>query len=104
MLTPLPRLPRLPRLPGASSKKLYLAVFYHDFGTFARKNEAHFLENLIIALGDPRASQRDPPGCEWGVYIHIILIIHIIPIIFIYRIILITPKLNPSFCSSIGSP
>ena len=35
LLTPLPRAPRAPRAPGASSKKLYVAVFYFVFGTTA---------------------------------------------------------------------
>ena len=38
LLTPLPRAPR------ASSKKLYLAVFYNKFGTLARKM------NLILIV------------------------------------------------------
>ena len=35
LLTPLPGAPRAPRAPGANSKKLYVAVFYHVFGTIA---------------------------------------------------------------------
>ena len=41
LLTPLPGAPRAPRAPGApgapgaNSKKLYVAVFYHEFCTIA---------------------------------------------------------------------
>ena len=67
MLTPLPGLPRLPRLPRASSKKVYLAAFYNDFGTFARKNEAHFqkIQELPQGIqGKPKGPQRMAKGSQ----------------------------------------
>ena len=56
----------LPGAPGANSKKLYLAMFYNDFGTFARKDDVHLSENPIYAQGDPKASRRDPKGRPKG--------------------------------------
>jgi hypothetical protein len=66
LLTPLPRNPRALRAPGANSKKLYLVVFYNDFGTFARKDVVHFSEKQIYAPEDPKASRRDPKGRPKG--------------------------------------
>ena len=73
LLTPLPGNPRAPR---ANSKKLYPAVFYHDFGTFARSflrksnkyprgSQGKPKGPQRTAKGSPRApqgSQREPQG------------------------------------------
>ena len=65
MLTPLPGIPGIPRAPRAprmNSRWLKYAVFYHDFGTFARKMKFIFDVNPANALGEPKAGQREPKG------------------------------------------
>jgi hypothetical protein len=65
LLTPLPGNPRAPGAlgaPGASSKNLYLVMFYNDFGTLARSFYRKSNEYTRGSQGKPKGLQRMAKG------------------------------------------